>query len=175
MSDRCLWGLHHAGDRDLLAESVVAIGWAEAGDLGDLPDEREAFKEHLRIVYSTKPEAWIANAAGQLLRFRHRMRIGDGIVYPRKRDRTINIGRIEGDYAYRPRASPAYPQQRKVEWLKAAIPRDSFSPGCLHELGASMSVFAVKAHRDELLAASPPGTGAASAPAAPTACYQPDP
>jgi restriction system protein len=153
MSDSPLWALHHAGGRELIEEGVVAIGWVAAGDLGGLPDDRDAFKEHLRILYSAKSEPWIANAAGQLLRFRHGMGVGDLIVYPQKSDRSINIGRIQGDYAYVPATSARHPHQRRVEWLKTGLPRDPFSQGCLYELGSAMSVFTVKTHRDEILAA----------------------
>jgi restriction system protein len=139
---------------------MVAIGWVDAGDLSELPDDREAFKEHLRILYPTKSEPWVANAAGQLLRFRHGMRRDDLIVYPQKSDRTINIGQIAGAYAYLPTVSSRYPHQRQVTWLKAGLPRDPFSQGCLYELGAAMSVFTIKTHRDEILAVLSTAAGA---------------
>jgi len=82
------------------------------------------------------------------------MQPGDAVAYPQKSDRTINIGRIAGDYSYEPRASERYPHRRAVEWVATGLPRESFSQPCLYELGASMTVFAVKAHRDELLEAA---------------------
>ena len=41
-------------------------GWVR-----DLPDDRDRFKARLRESFPDRSEAWIANAAGQLLRFRH--------------------------------------------------------------------------------------------------------
>jgi len=167
-----LWGLHHDGGRPLVEEGVIAIGWPNAGDIDDLPDDRDAFKDHLRWSYPDRSEAWIANAAGQLLRFRHTMRIGDLVVYPRARDRTINIGRITSGYWFDPTTWPRYPMERDVDWLATDIPRERFTKTCLYELGCSLTVFRVRRHRHELL--STPGlstlrplVSAAHAPPAP--------
>jgi restriction system protein len=146
-----MWGLHHAGGRPLVEEGVIAIGWVDAGDLTDLTDKREEFKEHLRVSYPEKSENWIANAAGQLLRFRHVMQVGDLVVYPQKSDHTINVGRISGEYRYAPEVTERYPHRRSVDWLHTELPRSLFSQGCLYELGSAMSVFAVKTHRLEIL------------------------
>ena len=135
-----------------MEEGVAAIGWREAGDLGPLAADREEFKYHLRERYPERSEAWIAGTAGQLLRFRHGMGPGDGIVYPRKRDRTLNFGRIAGGYSYRPDLWDDFPQRRAVEWLVTGVPRERLTRGALHELGASLTLFAVERHRKELLA-----------------------
>jgi restriction system protein len=153
MSDSTVWALHHSGGRPLVDESALAIGWVDAGDLTELPDDRDAFKAYLRDRYPDKSEAQLANTAGQLLRFRHVMKPGEVVVYPQKSDRTINIGRIAAGYSYQPEISERYPHRRAVEWIKTGLPRDGFSQGCLYELGAAMSVFTVKTHRNEILAA----------------------
>lgn len=150
-----LWALHHAGERPLVEEGLVAIGWREAGDLTDLAADREEFKYHLRERYPGKSEPWIAGAAGQLLRFRHGIGVGELVVYPRKRDRTLNLGRVVGEYSYRPDLWEDYPQRREVEWMETGVPRDRFSRGVLNELGASMTLFAVRRHAGELLGAFP--------------------
>lgn len=60
------------------------------------------------------------------------------------------------DYSYEPGAWERYPHRRSVKWIKTGLARDNFSQGCLYELGAAMSVFTVKTHRDEVLAAVGP-------------------
>jgi restriction system protein len=161
-----LWGLHHRGAHELVSAGLIAVGWPDAGDLGDLPDDRDAFKQRLRASFPGKSEAWVANAAGQLLRFRHVMQVGELVVYSRKADRTINIGRIEGEYAYEPGEWGRYPNRRRVEWLETEIPRDRFSSGCLYEIGAALSVFTIKEHKQEILAALGEGAGGGSGPVA---------
>ncbi|MGB7589275.1 MAG: hypothetical protein WBM00_11260, partial [Solirubrobacterales bacterium] len=166
MAESTLWGLHHSGGQPLVDDSILAIGWVDAGDLSDLPNDREAFKEHLRLKYPDRSENWVANAAGQLLRFRYVMRPDEIVAYPQKSDHTINIGKIVSDYSYESDVWRAYPHRRKVEWIKSGLPRETFSQGCLYELGAAMSVFTVKTHRDELLAAA--GLSAAQVSEGPT-------
>jgi len=152
--------LHHRGAHELVSAGFVAVGWPDAGDLTGLVDDRDQFKARMAERFPSKSAAWVANAAGQLLRFRHVMEVGDLLVYSRKADRTINIGRIAGDYEYQPDAWPRYPNRRKVDWLKTEIPRDTFSSGCLYEIGSALSVFTIKEHRRELQAilgdATPP-------------------
>lgn len=152
MAADTLWGIHHRGAHDFLGEGIIAVGWPDAGDLTDLPEDRDRFKARLRESFPDRSEAWVANAAGQLLRFRHVMHVGELVVYSRKADRTINIGRISSDYAYEPGVSGRYPNRRSVEWLKTELPRDDFSSGSLYEVGSALSVFTIKEHRNELLA-----------------------
>jgi len=104
-----IWGVHHSGGLAFVEQRSVAIGWPAAGDLSELPDDRDDFKARLRSAYPDRGEPWIANAAGQLLRFRHVMQPGDLVVYPRKLDRTINLGLIAADYVYDPGRSERYP------------------------------------------------------------------
>ena len=162
MAER-LWGLHHRGAYELVTANSIAVGWPDAGDLTDLPDDREAFKARLRGSFPDRSEAWIANAAGQLLRFRHVMQVGELVVYSRKADRTINIGRVASDYAYEPDVWERYPNRRGVEWLKTEIPRDRFSSGCLYEVGSALSVYTIKEHKQEILAALDGSIAAAGA------------
>lgn len=150
-----IWGIHHDGPHDLVAAGAIAIGWVAAGDLTRLPDDRDDFKARLRETYAGRGEPWVAAAAGQLLRFRHRMQPGDLVVHPRKADRTINVGRIASGYAYEPDAWPRYPNRRAVRWLVDGVPREALSQGCRNELGSSLSVFTVRRHRDELLGLLP--------------------
>lgn len=152
MDSENLWGLHHRGGLDFVADEIVAVGWPDAGDLSELPDDREQFKARLRTTFPDRSEAWVANAAGQLLRFRHVMQTGELVIYSHKADRTINIGRIAGDYSYKAGVRERYPNRRPVEWLKTGLPRDGFSNGCLYEVGSALSVFTIKEHKDELLA-----------------------
>jgi restriction system protein len=152
MSSTTMWGLHHRGAYDFVSEGFVAVGWPDAGDLTNLPDDRDRFKERLHESFPDKSKFWVANAAGQLLRFRHVMQPGELIVYSRKSDRTINIGRIAGEYSYDPGVWGRYPNRRPVEWVKTELSRDGFSSGCLYEVGSALSVFTIKEHKDELLA-----------------------
>ena len=84
-----------------------------------------------------------------LYRFLYEIQVGDYIVFPSKIDRMINIGKVEGEYQFVPEAVE-YVQQRSVRWMKH-LPRTAFSQGALYEIGAAMSLFAVKNYPDEFL------------------------
>lgn len=151
-----IWGIHagKTGDADtlFLKKNCIAVGWTKMGDLSVLKPDRDAFKARVAEVYPEKKPGAIPNNAGQLFRFAHEMKPGDLVVYPSKRDRQINLGRVEGDYRYDPNTEPGYPHVRAVKWLRA-VPRTQFSQGALYEVGSAMSLFLVKNYADEFRAA----------------------
>jgi restriction system protein len=155
MSTPTIWGIHAGKTGDahslFLQKNVVAVGWTAVGDLSVISPNREAFKAAVAKAYPTAKPGAIPNNAGQLFRFVHEMKQGDLVVYPSKADRTINIGKVTGDYHYDPQGS-GYPNLRSVQWLKA-VPRLKFSQGALYEIGSAMSLFQVKNYADEFRAA----------------------
>ena len=149
--EKRVWGIHTLDDNLFLQKNVIAIGWRDMGDLSKLPDNRDAFKEKYRNVYTDAKKGAIGTSAGMLYRFVHELQIGDYIVFPSKIDRKINIGTVESEYMYNPEAN-RYVQQRKVRWIKH-LPRTAFSQGALYEIGSAMSFFSVKNFADEYLSA----------------------
>ncbi len=145
-----VWGIHTQDDALFLEKNVIAIGWEDFGDMTDIENNREAFKEKYMAVYGYESKRAVAASAGMLYRFRYEIQVGDYVVFPSKSNNEINIGIIEGDYQYDANAS--YVQQRKVKWLKH-LPRTAFSQGALYETGSFMTLFMVKNHADEFLAA----------------------
>src|SRR5438876_3422410 len=110
-----VWGIHggKTGDADslFLHNNCVALGWAEIGDLGGLPADREAFKGRVAKVYPDwRPGAKI-NSASQLFRFLHEMKVGDLVCYPSKADRQIHIGRVTGPYLFDSSSVAGYPNR----------------------------------------------------------------
>jgi restriction system protein len=157
MADAAIWGIHcgRTGDADTLFKnsSIVALGWAKAGDLSKLGNDREAFKA---LVAKTWPEKAdramsVATAAGQLYRFVHEMKAGDLVAYPSKQDRKIHLGRVEGGYQF-DATHDGYPNTRAVKWLRA-VPRTHFSQGALYEIGSALSLFQIKNYAEEYRAA----------------------
>lgn len=148
-----LWGIHNDTlTEELLQEGFVSIGWDEVGDLNQIPDGRDGLKRALNTALpDNKPRA-IAGWAGVIIRFRDEIQIGDIIVAPYKPDSTINIGRVIGDYYY-DASVEAHRHRRSVTWLKVGLSRTVFSQSALYELGAILTVFRLRKHTDEFLAA----------------------
>lgn len=155
MTEKTIWGIHagKTGDADtlFLKKNFIALGWLEMGNIGKLPPDREAFKDKVRATYPHWKPGKVPNAAGQLFRFVHEMKVGDIVVYPSKRDRQIHIGEVTGKFEFRPELQDSYPQTRPVKWLKH-VPRTAFSQGALYETGSAMSFFQIRNYADEFLA-----------------------
>ena len=145
-----VWGIHTKDDNLFLNNEVIAIGWEEMGNIGEIAKTRDDFKATYSKVYSDATKGSIATGAGQLYRFVCEMQIGDYVVFPSKIDRKINIGTIESDYFYAA-DEKIYNNRRKVKWLKQ-LPRTAFSQGALYEVGSALTLFSVKNYADEFLA-----------------------
>jgi len=147
-----VWGIHNDTlTSELVDYGFVSIGWDETGDLRKLPADRDGLKWELaRIFPDRKPQAraiWVGN----LIRFRDEMQVGDIVVAPYRPDRTINIGRITSDYRY-DASAPTHRHRRDVSWLRVGLDRSIFSQAALWEIGAMLTVFAVRKRAEEFLA-----------------------
>lgn len=147
--EKRIWGIHTKNDHLFLNNSVIAIGWKEMGDLSRIQNDRECYKAQYAKVYPDAKKGSIATAAGMLYRFVNEIKVGDYIVFPSKVDRKINIGIVEGEYAF-VESTDEYVQQRKVKWIKH-LPRTVFSQGALYEVGSALTLFSVKNYAGEYL------------------------
>jgi len=153
IDDRPIWGIHMGvGHEDRpIKEGYIAIGWKAVGDLSGIPTNREAFKRAVAEAYpDIKPGAIPVNA-GTLFKFVVEMKIGDLVVYPSKSDRMVNIGRIESQYFFDKEGDDG-PNRRRVVWMKI-LPRTTFSQDALYEIGSAVTLFQIKNHPEEFLAA----------------------
>ena len=126
------WGFHiYARGDTFVKQGHVALGWSDMGDLKSVAPTREGFKSKVREIYGDKPSN--SNSTGQLFRFVHEMKEGDGILYRSKVDRQIHIGKVTGPYEYRPDLNKEYCNVRAVQWIKP-LPATQFSQGALYEL-----------------------------------------
>src|SRR5262249_38804595 len=112
------------------------------------PAEREPVKASVTRIYPDRKRLAIANNAGQPFRFVHEMKQGGLGIYPSKRDRHVQFGRVEGHYGYNAKAHAGHPHPRAVKWLKS-LPRSRFTQGALYEIGSAISLFLVKNYADE--------------------------
>jgi 5-methylcytosine-specific restriction protein B len=96
--------------------SLVAIGWAELGDLSQL-DNSKASKDKLRELMETKrpntPQA-IGRAVAQVFAFVLNVQEGD-LVLACDGTEVLGIGRIKQAYSYDPASD--FPHRRAVDWL----------------------------------------------------------
>lgn len=152
--EQVLWGIHCAphGDPLFLQKKFIGIGWKDLGDIGKIAANRQAFKKAVGETYRDWARGTIINSGSQLFRFVHEMKMDDVAIYRSKVDRKVHIGRIVGDYEYRPDLDEHYVNVRRVQWT-GAYPLTQFSQGALYELGSALTLFQVKNFAEEFLAA----------------------
>lgn len=152
--DRPAWGVHMPRklERRPIDDGFIAIGWAEIGDLSKSAKTREAFRDAVSRTYPEHKPGAVPVSAGTLFKFVHELQKGDVVIHPSKIDRLVHIGLIDGDYKYLPSADAEYPNRRNVKWIKH-LPRATFSQSALHEIGSAVSLFQVRNHIDEFIAA----------------------
>ncbi|NKG19891.1 restriction endonuclease [Paeniglutamicibacter terrestris] len=122
------------------------------GDLTLISDGREGLKRALADKVSEEDYKAIPGWAGVLLRFRDEIQPGDVIVAPYKPNSTINIGVVSGNYEY-VASEPTHRHRRRVKWKKVGLSRTVFTQPALYEIGSALTMFRVRNHDHEFLAA----------------------
>ena len=103
-----------------------------------------SLRSHLQERLVGESNRLIGNWCGQAWTFAKSMQIGDLVVLPSKKARTMAVGVIDGPYRYIEDFPPAYRHIRCVQWLDTAIPWESFDEDLLRTMGAFLTVFEVK-------------------------------
>jgi restriction system protein len=140
-------GRHGEQEDGALREGVVTIGWKDLPNLSGIKN-----KEKLEEVYvKTYPDAkknTVANEVGQIWTFMSRIKKGDLVALPLKKQAVIAIGKVEDDwYEYKELAENVN-HIRKVKWIKN-IPRTAFDQDLLYSFGAFMTVCEIKRNEAE--------------------------
>ncbi|WP_417512354.1 restriction endonuclease [Microbacterium sp.] len=148
-----VWGVHNDTlTTELVGDGFISIGWDDLGALTDIPNGRDGLKSTLtEIEPEAKPRS-IAGQAGVLARFRDEMQLGDVVVAPYKPNSTINIGVIDSEY-YFEESAPSHRHRRRIDWRQTGLPRTVFTQSALYEIGSVLTVFRIRNHADEFLAA----------------------
>ncbi|MGL5734800.1 MAG: restriction endonuclease [Beijerinckiaceae bacterium] len=121
---------------------IVAIGWFEVGDLTNIIT-REEMVRLVRAAYPNEPEQALLNSAGQLLRFRKELKIGDQVITYDPGARRYACGIIAGEYEYHQDADDeVLRNQRRVRWQHEKS-RDDLSQQARNQLGSTLTLFLV--------------------------------
>lgn len=118
-------------------QSLVAIGWAQLGDLGALRT-REDFAQAVAEQFPGKKPGQLGADAGQTYRFVHEIAVGDRVLTYDSGERVYLVGDVIGGYEYR--TEDDYPNVRRVHWL-GEVQRDSLSVSARNSLGAISTLF----------------------------------
>lgn len=137
-----VWGVHNRdlGDQ-LVAGGFISVGW-ELKDLRSIGNDRERMTTALRENLPEAKEGSIRVWSVILLRFAFEMEPGDLVVSPNKINRTLNFGRITGDYVYHPHEF-WHRHRRTVEWILTDVSRDRFSRSERQDVSQRQTVFKI--------------------------------
>ena len=125
-------------EQTCVEEGVTAIGFEYARSV----DEFES-RDALRASDLAQ------SSADQLWRFYSEIQIGDMVVLPSKHTRVVAIGRVSGEYDFRPDVCEGAPHTRSVEWQATDVPRSSFDQDLLNSFGALSTVSQPQAQNAE--------------------------
>ena len=98
--------------------NVVAIGWSRVGDLSRF-EHNQASKDQLTNLLQEHYDYrrnFASRKAGEMLRFAHVMRDGDPVLGA-SGARVLGVGRIAGDYEFKPEIHEDAPHLRRVNWI----------------------------------------------------------
>ena len=171
-----VWAVRGGADGEYedyaLREGVTLVDFGLRRDATDFED-RNALRDYL-AAESPRYEGSLrraANAASQLWKFANEIKPGDMILLPRKKAKTIAVGRIAGDY----RVDEDMPfdacHSRPVEWSASGVSREHIDDDIIKVIRSMLTVFQVRpegaAERiDEVVAAlysEPPAAAEESA------------
>jgi restriction system protein len=131
-----------------LEQSLVGIGWHELGDLSGV-QSREDLATRMRETYPERSPAQIGSSVGQVWILVGRIQRGDLVVVPISSRSVIAVGRVTGDYQFRPDLPEELQHTRKVDWLATELPRGAFAQDLLHSFGSLLTICQVKRDRAE--------------------------
>lgn len=127
---------------EFLNRSIVAIGWAEAGDYTSARSKEE-LQGRVKSAYPDWTDRQVEVSVGQIWRFLRDIRTGDNVLTYDPSTRFYHLGQVAGEARYEPGAIPSLPVQRSVTW-RTSVSRDNLSVRAKGRLGAILTLFLVE-------------------------------
>ena len=122
-----------------LREGMAVINFGFRKSVADF-DSREQLRDAIGADASS-------NTLGQLWRFATEVQRGDLVILPRKQPKVVAVGRVVGDYEFRPDLPDllpdAGPHTRPVKWVTEDVPRPSFDQDLLYSFNGQLTVYQV--------------------------------
>lgn len=149
-----VWGIH--GRRpafEMVRDRVLALERAGIGDLHSIGNDRGRVADRLRASYpdgKKTPDGTIRNWTTVLLRFAFEPAVGDLVVHPDPKNRTVSLGRITSGYRFEAERRELH--MRDAEWLMTGVPRDRLSDEARQDISQRVAFFEVLVAGDEFLA-----------------------
>lgn len=125
-------------EETFMTEGVVAIGFGMEESIAKF-DSRDDLRSYTRK----------RSDADQLWRLAHEISNGDMVVLPRKSPRIVAVGRVSGEYEFRPTLEARARHIRPVNWMAQEIPLTSFDSDFRNSFGGQGTVYRIGARDAE--------------------------
>ena len=136
-------------EKKFLDEGKIILTWEALNvDLRSYKDKTELL-DGIREIYLDQKERTLINWMSQIWPIAHSVEVGDWVVLPSKFSRTINFGKVTGEYKFNSKGPDPFFHSRTVEWFARDIPRDRFDQDILYSMGAFLTVFKVTKNNAE--------------------------
>ena len=140
-------GRHGEFEAMCLEAGLACVGW-NAHDIPDLTDigSRQEIAELIRKALPEGSDGLVNSWAGQLWRFKSKVRRGDFVVMPMKTTSQIALGVVSDEYWYRDDVEPeAQPHVLSVDWVRTDVPRSALKEDLRASLGSQLTVCSIRA------------------------------
>lgn len=124
-----------------LQEGIVAVGWAELGNI-EPNSSKAALQKAYRQAHPRESDGQVGAAVSQLLRFLSEIKVGDRVITYSRDKRLYYLGEILSEAQWAPEIIEEAPRVRKVQWLRRIF-RDQLSVEARNTLGAIQTLFLV--------------------------------
>jgi hypothetical protein len=129
----------------MVREGFVSIGGDEVGDMSEWPG-RDTLAQTLAAALPDRDPQAIQLFCTYWDRFVRFLRVGDLVVVPSSKARTVAVGEITGGYEHHPVDSdPRTRHRRPVHWLASAVNRDDLPADIRRAVNAPGTIGAIKA------------------------------
>jgi restriction system protein len=135
-----------AGEGGYLADEFfergfISIGWNDVGDLTSAATADDVRAAYTKAYPGAKPGE-IGNAVAMIQKFRLVLKPSDHVVSYDPSRREYLVGKIVGDYTFKPGEIKDHSNLRKVEWIGRVL-RDRLSVPSRNTLGSTLALFSL--------------------------------
>jgi restriction system protein len=127
---------------DFIQKQIVAIGWADIGDIDPATDKKDLVLLYQQ-AYPTQSDGSAQVAASQIIRFMKDIKVGDRVMTHDRDKQTYYIGKITSNYTWKPEPTGELSRIREVNW-EYQVSRGALSSDTKNTLGAIQTLFLVK-------------------------------
>lgn len=136
-----------AGEESALTDGLYAMNLGISQNIADFADSYQ-LRDYIQNTQSESIHR-AAQSASQTWRFAYGIGSDDLVVLPRKQTKVVAIGKMVGEYEYRPEDQLVGPHTRKVEWRAIDIPRANFDSDLLFSFNGNLTIFRVNRENAE--------------------------